>query len=89
MASIPERERAAVAAHDAQRARHLWMLEFGSPKEFNDPSLAYRRLFAELLGTFMLVLVAAGGGVLHAGSATPGMPQAAIHLCCAGTSHQP
>ncbi len=42
------------------------MLEFGSPGEFNDPSLAPRRLFGELLGTFMLVLVAAGGGVLHA-----------------------
>src|ERR1700735_1617840 len=42
------------------------MLEFGSRQDFNDPTLAYRRLFAELLGTFMLVLVAAGGGVLHA-----------------------
>jgi aquaporin Z len=64
--SIPDRERATLAAHDAQRARHLWALEFGSRDEFNDPSFAYRRLFAELLGTFMLVLVAAGGGVLHA-----------------------
>jgi aquaporin Z len=64
--SIPDRERATLAAHDAQRARQLWMLEFGSRKEFDDPSLAYRRLFAELLGTFMLGLVAAGGGVLHA-----------------------
>jgi aquaporin Z len=42
------------------------MLEFGSRAEFDDPSFEYRRLFAELLGTFMLVLVAAGGGVLHA-----------------------
>ncbi|HET9105442.1 MAG TPA: aquaporin [Solirubrobacteraceae bacterium] len=66
MASLPDRERPTLAAHDAQRARHLWMLEFGSRNEFNDPSLAYRRLFAELLGTFMLVLVAAGGGMLHA-----------------------
>jgi aquaporin Z len=66
VASFSDRERATVAAHDAQRARHLSMLEFGSRQEFNDPSLAYRRLFAELLGTFMLVLVAAGGGVLHA-----------------------
>ena len=66
MTSIPDRERATLAAHDAQRARQLWMLEFGSRKEFDDPSLAYRRLFAELLGTFMLGLVAAGGGVLHA-----------------------
>ncbi len=42
------------------------MLEFGSPGEFDDPKLEYRRLFSELLGTFLLVLVAAGGGILHA-----------------------
>jgi aquaporin Z len=42
------------------------MLEFGSLDEFDDPKLEYRRLFSELLGTFMLVLVAAGGGILHA-----------------------
>ncbi len=42
------------------------MLEFGSSTEFDDPKLEYRRLFSELLGTFMLVLVAAGGGILHA-----------------------
>ena len=40
-------------------------LEFGSRAEFDDPRLAWRRLFAETLGTFMLVLVAAGGGILH------------------------
>ncbi|HET9094663.1 MAG TPA: aquaporin [Solirubrobacteraceae bacterium] len=62
----PGHEQGALAAHDELRARHLWMLEFGSRSDFNDPSLAYRRLFAEALGTFMLVLVAAGGGVLHA-----------------------
>ena len=62
----PGHERATLAPHDELRARHLWMLEFGSRTDFDDPSLAYRRLFAELLGTFMLVLVAAGGGVLHA-----------------------
>ena len=56
----------ALSAHDAERARHLVMLEFGSRDDFDDPSLGYRRLFGELLGTFMLVLVAAGGGVLHA-----------------------
>lgn len=66
MTSIPDPESATLAGHDAQRARRLWMLEFGSRDEFDDPSLAYRRLFAELLGTFMLALVAAGGGVLHA-----------------------
>jgi len=47
------------------RSRHLLALEFGSPAEFDDPSLEWRRLFSELLGTFMLVLVAAGGGILH------------------------
>jgi aquaporin Z len=51
--------------HDAARARHLLMLEFGSRAEFDNQSLEYRRLFSELLGTFMLVLVAAGGGLLH------------------------
>ena len=55
-----------LAEHDAPRARHLMMLEFGSRAEFDDPRLAYRRLFSELLGTFFLVVVAAGGGILHA-----------------------
>jgi aquaporin Z len=48
-----------------QRARHLLALEFGSKAQFDDPRLEWRRLFSELLGTFMLVLVAAGGGILH------------------------
>jgi aquaporin Z len=61
-----EPQRGALTAHDPERARHLTMLEFGSREEFADPSLGYRRLFGELLGTFMLVLVAAGGGILHA-----------------------
>jgi aquaporin Z len=47
------------------RARHLLALEFGSSAQFYDPRLEWRRLFSELLGTFMLVLVAAGGGILH------------------------
>lgn len=34
--------------------------------KFDDPKLEWRRLFSELLGTFFLVLVAAGGGMLHA-----------------------
>jgi aquaporin Z len=42
------------------------MLAYGSRADFADPALAYRRLFGETLGTFMLVLVAAGGGILHA-----------------------
>jgi aquaporin Z len=42
------------------------MLEFGDRNDFDDPKLEWRRLFSELLGTFFLVLVAAGGGILHA-----------------------
>ena len=34
--------------------------------EFDDPKLEYRRLFSEVWGTFLLVLVAAGGGVIGA-----------------------
>jgi aquaporin Z len=48
------------------RTRQMLALEFGSTADFDDPSLEWRRLFSELLGTFMLVLVAAGGGLLHA-----------------------
>jgi aquaporin Z len=33
---------------------------------FNDPRLEWVRLFAEFIGTFLLVLVAAGGGVVDA-----------------------
>src|SRR6476646_5890908 len=47
------------------RTRHLLTLEFGSQAQFDDPRLEWRRLFSEMLGTFMLVLVAAGGGLLH------------------------
>ena len=38
---------------------------------FNDPRQAWRRLFSEVLGTFFLVLVAAGGGMM--GQAFPGV----------------
>src|SRR6202162_2306145 len=48
------------------RTRHVLALEFGSRGDWDDASLEGRRLFSELLGTFMLVLVAAGGGLLHA-----------------------
>ncbi len=48
------------------RTRHLLMLEFGDRADFDDPHKEWRRLFSELLGTFALVLVAAGGGILTA-----------------------
>ena len=47
------------------RTRHMAALEFGSKAQFDDPRLEWRRLFSELLGTFFLVLVAAGGAILH------------------------
>jgi aquaporin Z len=55
-----------LADHDVARANRILTLEFGSRAEFDNPRLAYRRIFSEVLGTFMLVLVAAGGGILHA-----------------------
>ena len=55
-----------LSVHDRQRANHLLMLQFGHRDDFDDPKLEYRRLFSEMLRTFMLVLVAAGGGILNA-----------------------
>src|SRR6185437_15493118 len=33
-------------------------------RDFQDPSQEWRRLFSELYGTFLLVIVAAGGGMM-------------------------
>ena len=62
---MPSNDAPTLSVHDPQRANHLLMLEFGDRDDFDDPKLEYRRLFSELLGTFFLVLVAAGGGILH------------------------
>src|SRR5438128_201155 len=43
----------------------LESLEF-TRTNFDNPSLEWRRLFSEILGTFLLVLVGAGGGVVNA-----------------------
>jgi aquaporin Z len=59
-----DRDDVAASSLPMSRAQHLLMLEFGDRADFDDPSLEYRRLFSELLGTFALVLVAAGGGIL-------------------------
>src|SRR4249919_1647471 len=48
------------------RTHHILTLEFGNRQDFDDPRREWRRLFSELLGTFALVLAAAGGGLLHA-----------------------
>src|SRR5215510_10261235 len=42
----------------------------GRIEDFRDPHQEWRRLFSEVLGTFFLVLVAAGGGMM--GEAFPG-----------------
>ena len=60
-----DRDRAALGAA-FPRTHHILQLEFGDRKDFDDPRKEWRRLFSELLGTFALVLAAAGGGLLHA-----------------------
>jgi aquaporin Z len=65
---------------DAARGRHALLRSFGTPNsmlhefDFWDARYEGRRLFSELLGTFFLVLVAVGGGMVNArfgGSAVP------------------
>lgn len=65
---------------DAALGRHLLLRSFGTPNsvlrefDFWDARYEGRRLFSELLGTFFLVLVAVGGGMVNArfgGSAVP------------------
>jgi aquaporin Z len=72
------------------RWRALLALEYPAIKDFDDPGLEWRRLFSEILGTFMLVLAGAGGDVVNAVShgqvsrsaavAAPGLTVLAIIL---------
>jgi aquaporin Z len=72
----------------ASRTMLRYVLEFGDRAQFDDPRLEWRRLFSEAFGTFFLVLVAAGGGLLHgqgqvsqtAAVAAPGLMVMAIIL---------
>ena len=57
-------ERPAHTEEAMSRADHLLILEFGDRADWDDRRLEWRRLFSELLGTFLLVLAAAGGGIL-------------------------
>ena len=50
------------------RRRRVVELTFGKVGDFDEASLEWRRLFSELLGTFFLVLVGAGGVVVAAQS---------------------
>jgi aquaporin Z len=59
--------------HDSSTApttgRALLALEYpGAAGRFDDPTQEWRRLFSELFGTFLLVLVGAGGAVVNASS---------------------
>src|SRR5437773_12455449 len=56
-----------VAREQKGRTAHspLTSLEF-TRRNFDDPALEWRRLFSEILGTFLLVLVGAGGRVVNA-----------------------
>src|SRR3954454_14988394 len=65
---------------DVALGRHLLLRSFGTPNsmlhevDFWDRRYEGRRLFSELLGTFFLVLVAVGGGMVNArfgGSTVP------------------
>lgn len=62
----PEEERAA-RSEVARLGRGLAGFELAR-ENFDDPKQEWRRLFSELLGTFFLVLVGAGGGVVNAAS---------------------
>jgi aquaporin Z len=57
---------------DSKDSRHK---EKKEEENFQDPSREFRRLFAELWGTFLLVLVAAGGAMVaeHSGKITEAM----------------
>ncbi|HEY6316402.1 MAG TPA: aquaporin [Acidimicrobiia bacterium] len=55
-----------MTAGTSETVQQLVALEPPSSKAFDDPKDQWRRLFAEVLGTFLLVLAAAGGPVVNA-----------------------
>ena len=55
-----------VHARAASRRRALLALEFPGMLDFDNPALEWRRLFSELLGTFLLVSAGAGAGTVDA-----------------------
>ncbi|HEY1597091.1 MAG TPA: aquaporin [Thermoleophilaceae bacterium] len=80
----------AVPGDAPSRWRSLLALEYPSMNDFDDMGLEWRRLFSEILGTFMLVMAGAGGAVVNAVShgaisrtaavAAPGLTVLAIIL---------
>lgn len=66
----PKRTAPAQPAANPTSGPASWEVEFTRmAADFKDPHQEWRRLFSELFGTFLLVLVAAGGGVM--GTAFP------------------
>ena len=58
-------EGAAAPWRPSARLEAMWQRDVIGPlDDFQDPSQEWRRLFSELFGTFFLVLVACGGGVM-------------------------
>jgi aquaporin Z len=99
-ASLPEARGHAPGAERVElEARRMWraLLALESPAtlEFDNPALEWRRLFSEILGTFLLVLAGAGAGVVDATSggisrtaavASPGLTVMAVILFMGGVS---
>jgi aquaporin Z len=77
-----DQETKAVRGQAVSRHRALLALEFPSMLEFDDPALEWRRLFSEMIGTFLLVLAGAGGGVV--GSVSHGMISRAAAVTAPG-----
>ena len=66
MPEDPQMQQSAAAPwRPSARLEAMWQRDVVGPlDDFQDPSQEWRRLFSELLGTFFLVLVACGGGVM-------------------------
>jgi aquaporin Z len=66
MSEVVDGQRADANVPDTRRS--LLALEYPGLGAFDDPAQEWRRLFSELFGTFLLVLVGAGGAVVNASS---------------------
>ncbi|HVP16256.1 MAG TPA: hypothetical protein VMT42_02710 [candidate division Zixibacteria bacterium] len=63
-----------------ERLRVIAELQPPWKKDFDDPKLEWRRLSAEILGTFFLVLAAVGGGIVSVLSkGVVSLPQQLLH----------
>ena len=70
-AETAEHRRTVTAVAEATHTAH----QLQSMVDFRDDRYEWRRLFSELLGTFMLVFVAAGGGIVNAKFGGSNIPQ--------------